>query len=543
MPVAVLRPPATIRALSLVTLAACLLSGCGTEQLAPAPNGQSVLVSDALPIVTRPAVTLGPDADARRLAGAVSGSDLRAAEDAAVAIYAQVGVVVLADDGAPLLPIAGTPSVVTLMHWQVHNQVGELLDSRRQGLAGTDIDRLAPMPDGAPPFAYVVAAWISQDGSRAAALAHAVMGERDWRHASELVYPLLVLALFSSDVAGMFAAESAPSRGGAFVTPVAAPAPNAAPSPSPVAAAAATSPQLAAVRPHTSVFSDPCGTIIDTVNSSIDKIAQALQIDPSRVGAGLQPLVSIWNVAVSFFASVAKVAVSALAGPVLMAIRTAVGVASSITSLVSLLKPWHARLDLTPSTALHFAIDKAPDVTGTATMRVARNANEAITWPPQLTGCATVAMGPGFEMPQLGVTSEPVEWTVRGNGAGVVTVTDPVSLTNRLLGSGDAWTAELRFTTGRQSGYDAASGDPDSSLLLIRASLRRSQLTRMVQLVRGLLSRSIVPSSAPQAVHDAVSQLLDPVFKAVEDQLQPLFDVSAKANLTVYHAAHVTCTT
>ena len=66
---------------------------------------------------------------------------------------------------------------------------------------------LMPMPSSAPPFSYLLAAWVSTGPSDSANLARDLMGRSDWVHAPGLVYPLIVVVLFVSEATEQTAAS------------------------------------------------------------------------------------------------------------------------------------------------------------------------------------------------------------------------------------------------------------------------------------------------------------------------------------------------
>lgn len=86
---------------------------------------------------------------------------------------------------------------VRLTGWQVSNLAVEAANGG--GVAGHLLGELAPLPDGAPPISYLLAAWVLNYPSPAAGFARALMGEQDWHHAEQVVFPKLLLTLFVAD--------------------------------------------------------------------------------------------------------------------------------------------------------------------------------------------------------------------------------------------------------------------------------------------------------------------------------------------------------
>jgi hypothetical protein len=115
-------------------------------------------------------------------------------------------------EGADQLPdrtIGAAVPMLLVTRSQVAAHAHEL--SRGGGTAGSDIDRLTPMPDGAPPFSYLIAAWLdSSDTDRSRAARAWFADDTDWRRAPELVLPGAALLLFSADLAEHLDRELSP---------------------------------------------------------------------------------------------------------------------------------------------------------------------------------------------------------------------------------------------------------------------------------------------------------------------------------------------
>ena len=106
-----------------------------------------------------------------------------------------IGVISSAVDRRP----DGAP-IVTVTRSQVAALAHEI--AAGSGLPGWDLDRLTPMPDGAPPFSYLVAAWLDTAGTPRSQAARAwYADDTDWRQAPTLLYPTAALLLFTADAA------------------------------------------------------------------------------------------------------------------------------------------------------------------------------------------------------------------------------------------------------------------------------------------------------------------------------------------------------
>ncbi len=185
--------------------------------------------------------------------------------ESAVAVVSEVlraaGVGVYADGAA-----APAKEPVRLMNWQVQNLAVEAANGG--GAKGSALTAVSKLPEGAPPVGYLLAAWVTKHDSPAAGFARALLGEQDWRHAEDIVFPKVLLTLFLADgigyqPTGLNKASAVQSMDG------------------------------------------PCTAVADFISNGINAVASALKVDTSG-GGFLGFLGTIWNVAVDLAAGVVK---------------------------------------------------------------------------------------------------------------------------------------------------------------------------------------------------------------------------------------------
>ena len=97
----------------------------------------------------------------------------------------------------PAVPVTGS-QVLTLTAWQVANLNAEV--AGHGGISGADLDTMLPMPATAPALADILGGWVIADGDATATAAGALLGNPDWTHPEQVVFPTAVLTLFEADL-------------------------------------------------------------------------------------------------------------------------------------------------------------------------------------------------------------------------------------------------------------------------------------------------------------------------------------------------------
>ncbi|TWD82073.1 hypothetical protein FB561_3199 [Kribbella amoyensis] len=376
------------------------------------------------------------------------------------------------------------------------------------GLLGTEVDRLAPMPAGSPPLSYLVAAWIARQPTDAAKVAHRLMGDRGWKHAGQVVFPLAVLTLFVTDFTRPLTAAPTPTT----TQPT---------TPGPVRS---TGPSRSGVRPAAVAF-DPCTDITNFLANALKTVFDALKLKPASSG-GFWTVVSwladVWNFALGLAQGIVQAVVDKLTRPLFDALRSAIGALTVATLVISYFTKQSLRVALQPAGPYRFAVGAEPDVTGEF---VAVGDKLTASWPDALVKCAQVA---GKKLPEVVAAGSPATWKVIAND-GVIT---PGPLAGQV---GSDRTARLRFATGRETAEDAA-GTPVTGRAVARIEVERKEIRDLLgevkNQVRGVLS-SLLPVIPPAILNG----IFDPLLNVVEAELAAraggIFAVAGSGSVTV----------
>jgi hypothetical protein len=406
---------------------------------------------------------------------------------------AAVGIAVYPAPGAaePLVAVTEPASPLALLAGQLPLLATELGDGG--GIEGAELDRLAPLPEGAAPLSYVVASWLTTYESAATAWARELMGgvdAHDWRHPDVVVFPRLVLVAFVGDVsrAALGDEPSTPAPVGTA---------------SGVGASGLQSPRIAAV----------CG-LAGWVDQVIGSIFDALKSDGT-----LPPIIEfIVNGAVTLAQGVVEGVVDAIMLPldVIVGAITLVGVVGMISTMIW---PWSAALSITDD-ADHFGHPGEDPRTGELTLTFGETSD---LW--ALVGdCAQQA---NIELPS-------------GTPAGAAITWLPAA--NPLLSSvdGDALvgpdeTATLRYVTA----WEAVPPTPESTLhaglVVVRARVEMFSSDDIAALVETLV--------AGLPFGSLLVQLFAPTVASIGAHLADHMYVDAVALLTIsYHLTPTTTT-
>lgn len=370
---------------------------------------------------------------------------------------------------------------VRLQQWQVRNLAVEAANGG--GVHGSTLTALGGRPDGAPPVSYLIAAWVSRHPSPAAGFARAVLGPQDWQHAEDVVFPKLVLTLFTADLAK-----------------------------------AAASPAGRLVPSADYQYDGPCTAVSSFIDHAISDLARLLKVDTS--GGGLLGFLGgLWNIAVDLAAGVVKGLVRAFSAAILAPLIDVFALIGTIDQIVSYLVTWRVVPNKLPS-ATTFGIAPAV-VTGAVEITVTDNQNEL---PPVVRDCANHFV-PGFDKIGSAVDA-PVTWTDVPHGR--------ADLAHRISADekvSDQHAARLTYQTGQEP--PDATGDLVSEPYEVSAAVRRHDLSPL----RTLMQR-LVTDNLPQPIADVVLGLAGKVYTAAEQLFDDLTSVKAEHVLVdvSYHA-------
>ena len=241
--------------------------------------------------------------------------------------------------GIPIVPTATVhPPPFAYNEWQAYTM--ELGVKAGNGLTGDQLDALVAMPPGVPGLGYFVAAWIKLAGSPQAKAAGGIMKIRDYSHPERLVFPLAVLALFTNDAWSHLPAklESASSAGGPAETA-----------------------QLM------SLASNPCSTITGFVTESLNKVFNAIKLEPKfstaekwwqKLGVWLA---TIYNVVVDIAHKVVSGLVSVFTAPIVQIITIGIGAVSVITEIAGYITGFTLDLQMDPDIGIPLHTGELPN--------------------------------------------------------------------------------------------------------------------------------------------------------------------------------------
>ncbi len=439
--------------------------------------------------------------------------------DTVITALANAGIAVQATElsKAAVTPVTGSAAHLRLTRWQARNLALDAA-SGGGGVLGGDLDRVVPMPPGAPPFSYLLAAWVSTGPGYGAHLARDLMGRSDWVHAPGLVYPLIVVVLFVSEATEQTAKDVAAS-----------PSPSPAVTPAGFAVPAQSASQLALtsspVARLVSVTDTPCSAVAGFVDQVLNTIFGALRIDPTQFGNGVVGAVGgwlarIWDAAVDLARQALNAIIKQLTAPVINAIRAGIAAVATFTMIASYLRRWRAPVVASPAQT-RFAVGSEADITGTFTVTVDR-AGEAEQWPPQLVDCASALQVP---LPELAATGAPVAWTVTGSAPGLILVASPGPPFTGTLDSN--LSAQLGYATGREA---KSTGTEIDDQVTVATGIERKELGQLRMLIEGFVLNQ-VPGVLQPFVNPLLRHYVDLALRTIDS----IADITGKQTLVVVH--------
>lgn len=300
--------------------------------------------------------------------------------DAVIEILARsgIGTYASADAQEPIQPVEVIPSPMTLLVEQVRAMALEAWAG--SGLLGRDLDPLVPAePDLATP-SLIVAGYVAAVDTDGAQVARELMGEQDWAAAADLVFPQLVLTLFTSDIARERVATTAvAARGGTergFLP-------------------------MPAAREVRTAQGGICSAAVGFLNGTLDRVFNALRIGGSGFGV---VVATIWNFVVSIAERAVRQLIAELTQPVLDMIGRVAAMAGMVASIVSAVRPWTVSVTAQPGVTAK-GVGGAPGQPGQIVVRVDLGGFDE--WPSYVEDCARVA---GHPLPNLKPEGAPVTW-------------------------------------------------------------------------------------------------------------------------------------
>ena len=458
---------------------------------------------------------------------------------------AGLGVYADAAQNRPIDPVTSEVPASPLRLLATQARAMQLEAADGQGLLGAYLDQVVGADPGMPPASYMIAGWVTGSQSPGARYAHTLMGDRDWRAAPAVVFPSLVLALYTADAARFADALSGNTTetGSPPGTTVGSGGVSSGVSGSSTMATrfrgGPLTFDLTALRPLVvGICSQVQGFIDGTISALFDVIGHLETPQLPSTGSntvdwfvgGLTTALGYAVGAVNGLVDAAHFLVQKLIGqitqPVLGYIAKIAGVLAVISTVVSFLRPWTIRMDASPPQT-HKAIGDEPDIAGTVKATVDLGGLDK--WPTDIEDCAKAA---GVTLPPLKPVGAPIAWTM--TQADDLAVQSPVLATSL----DDNASAPFNYTTTRES-VETSHGDPANSDLHVKASIRRNAVATAQQAISDLIFQQI-----PDLVRPILYSILQPRIHGLLDTIAGLLDNYGYANVTVlFHQPNQTTTT
>ncbi len=387
---------------------------------------------------------------------------------AAIDALAGSGVATFADPLAsqPIVAVTEPASPLQLLRDQVRAMALEAND-----LTGIEGDQLDELVDSDPDLAtasYILAGYVAAGDTAGAALSRELMGDQDWAQAPTLLFPQLVLVLFTADVVHQRQLEAERPRvalvaytGARHDDP---PVRNRF---APIAAAT------------------PCSDVSNFITNALTAVFKALRLgEPTNPVAGF--FVKIWNFVVSVFESIARAIIKKFEQAVFDQIGKVAAVVATVASVVSAVRPWAVTIREEPDPTEKGIPGLRPREQGVLVVHVdLRGVDE---WPEWATNCAKNAH---VTLPNLKPQGAPISWTTP--------IQNPPALVeengrSRLLDANGS--AKFEFTTlddAVEDPYQTYPGTIYTSVTIERQSLRDLANLATGQLLSGLPSVIVGP--------------------------------------------------
>jgi hypothetical protein len=413
--------------------------------------------------------------------GALGGPFTAASTGSAETALAASGIATVADESSttPLVAVTGTV-VMTFTEAQVRNMALQAADGG--GILGSALDATEMMPSGSPPLSYLLAAWVSKTDTPGADAVRTAMGMQTWAQAPDVVFPMIALPLFVSDVITATEASSTASSSAQRVG---------------IASAQATN--------LLDFTSAPCTTVSNFIQGVLNSVFTGLQLGTPSGTSTISKIgkffVTLWNNALLIAQTVLNGLLTKLTDTIVGAIRSVAAGLAVIAQIVAYVTPWSVKI--TPQVQTVSAGDG-----GTISAKV--DSAGPSSYPSAVSDCAGKA---DVTLPPLGGANLPTTWSLTG----AISPSGPTNVTLDSSGS-----STIRFTTTAQASAgsaacDEARGQPQGEFGFVSISVTRSGIDGLQQLVNGLLATGLGPIAGP-----IVKSLLGPILASIQAQLAKL---------------------
>jgi hypothetical protein len=449
------------------------------------------------------------DTDVTRLQAAPFGD---ATVEAAVDILARVGVATYDGPEAtePLVEVTGPASPLALLRDQVRAMALEA--NAGGGIPGEEIDALIDVEEDLAPPSYILAGYVVEAETDGAEFARALMDEQEWSQAPKVVFPQLVLALFTADVVRERQA-AAEADDGADPSVVLLAGPRVVGQ----AAAMADPGGLDRVQLAAAPSSGPCSAVTNFINNVLKFVFDSLKLGESGGIGGF--FAKIWNFVVTALETVVTALIKAVTKPVLDLIAKVAAVVAMVSVVISALRPWVASIHADPAVTEKGTNSRPPDH-GALVAKV--DSGGMVEWPAWAEDCARVADQP---LPSLKPEGAPVSW-------------EPVQQIPPALISEDAAEPQLDSQSQARLEYTTLIDPVDdpydtySGWIAVSATIERPAIKQLASIAESQLL-GLLPGFIADAIY---APLLKPSVDRIISRLSRLLTVTASGPATVlYH--------
>jgi len=393
--------------------------------------------------------------------------------------------------------MASTASAVDVMQSEV---------ASGGGLPGADLDEFVPMPADAPPFSYLVAAWLYEASTPRAQTAREWFAEEvDWTLARSVWFPRAALILFVAD-----AMEASITDFG--VAEPQSVGPELRPSTASLASVSAASSSV----PAFNLPQAPCTAVATFFSDTINSVFSAVQLPPDFIAKGgvlgeiSGFLAGLFNTAVQLAKTVLLTVIESLTAPILRAI----GAGVAIIGVLSHFSTYLLGVEMTVSTDRFIPLDGNEGYW--YGMIDAKRPLEA-----QLQDCLNVLGKPALR--DIIKTGAPITWRVdiprRADGSPF----DRPALV--YLGLETNVDANKRLVLKWVSAKEDPSSQPERfGIAGVTAEVPKSEVSDLIDLAKKLLDDAITQVASyggplKVEVKKALEGILAPIFKRVEVEL------------------------
>jgi hypothetical protein len=189
---------------------------------------------------------------------------------------------------------------------------------------------------------------------------------------------------------------------------------------------------------------------------------------------------------------------------------------------VSAVRPWTVHVDADPNPTRKGIEDEVFTTKVTASVDLGGLSE----WPAPLASCAQLA---GVALPDLKPTGAPVSWVMSTAPEGLVASVERKD--DKLRASAAGGEADFVLRMANEPREFAINGDLLDGTLLVRASIRRTQLVDLQNSIRGLMGGLL--TGLPDVIRDQIAAALSAPFEQALDKLLELVDEKGEGQAPV----------